>query len=163
MSRTALGIGLAAWLLVAGAPAATAGARVSVADDRSRVETRCSRGSEAELRLRVRGSRIGVELDIDVERPGGSWRVIVLHERRTAFRGTLQPGGSGSIRLRRTVPNWFGTDTVTVRATAARGETCRADGRRVGVAETNVRVVPAMEPRGLEPLTFWLPARRSPS
>jgi hypothetical protein len=125
MSRMALGIGLAAWILVAGTPVATAGARVSADDDRSRVETRCSRGSEAELRLRARGSRIGVELDIDVERPGGSWRVIVLHERRIAFRGTFQPV-SGSIRLRRTVPNWFGTDTVSVRATAARGETCRA-------------------------------------
>ena len=126
MSRIAIGIGLVASVLVAGAPEATAGGRVYADDDPGRVEARCSRDSEAELRLRVRGSRISVELDIDVERPGGAWRVIVLHERRTAFRGTIRPGGSGSIRLRKTVPNWFGTDTVTVRATAARGETCRA-------------------------------------
>ena len=107
-------------------PLRLAAGRVAADDDRGRVEFRCSRGSEAELRVRVRGSQIRVELDIDVERPGGAWRVILLHERRTAFRGTLRPGSSGSIRLRRTVPNWFGTDTVTVRATAARGETCRA-------------------------------------
>ena len=128
--RLATGIGLVAMILVpvdlAGAPTAMARGSAAADDGQARVETRCSRGSEAELRVRVRGREIRVELDIDVERPGGTWRVILLHERRTAYQGTLRPGGSGTIRLRRTVANWFGTDAFTVRATASRGETCRA-------------------------------------
>ena len=109
------------------APAAPARGSSDPDDDEARVETRCSRGSEGELRLRVRGREIRVEVDIEVEQAGGPWRVILLHERRTAFRATLRPGGSGRIRLRRTVPNWFGTDAFTLRAAAARGETCRAN------------------------------------
>ncbi|MBA2642603.1 MAG: hypothetical protein H0U82_06740 [Actinobacteria bacterium] len=128
--RVVMGIGFVACVLVlvhlAGAPAAMASEGAAADDGEARVEKRCSRGSTAELRLRVRGREIRVEFEIDVERPGGTWRVILLHERRTAFRGTLRPGDSGTIRLRRTVPNWFGTDSFTVRATASRGETCRA-------------------------------------
>lgn len=125
-----MGIGFVACVLVlvhlAGAPAAMASEGAAADDREARVEKRCSRGSTAELRLRVRGREIRVEFEIDVERPGGTWRMILLHERRTAFRGTRRPGDSGTIRLRRTVPNWFGTDSFTVRATASRGETCRA-------------------------------------
>jgi hypothetical protein len=107
-------------------PGAPARGTSDVDDNEARVETRCSRGSEGELRLRIRGREIRVEVDIEVEQAGGPWRVILLHERRTAFRATLRPGSSGRIRLRRTVPNWFGTDAFTLRAAATRGEVCRA-------------------------------------
>ena len=124
---TAIGLGLAAVVLVlAGPPPAMAHPSSGADDDETRVERRCTRGSQAELRVRVRDREIRVEVDIDVERSGGTWRVILLHERRTAYQGTLRPGVSGRIRLRRTLPDWFGTDSFTVRATASRGESCRA-------------------------------------
>lgn len=109
---------------LAGPPTAMASERADADDDPARVDKRCSRGSQAELRVSARGRVIRVEFAIDVERPGGTWRVILLHERRTAFRGTLRPSDD-KIRLRRTVPNWFGTDAFTVRATASGGESCR--------------------------------------
>ena len=107
------------------APTATALGTRAVEDDETRADARCSRGSEGELRLRVDGRGIRVEVEIEVEQ-AGPWRVVLLHERRTAFQGTLRPDSSGTLRLRRTLPNWFGTDAVTLRATARRGETCRA-------------------------------------
>ncbi len=127
--RVVMRIGFVACVLVfanlaGSAPAAMASVGADADDDPARVEKRCSRGSEAELRVSARGRVIRVEFDIDVERAGGTWRVILLHERRTAFRGTLRPTDD-KLRLRRSVPNWFGTDAFTVRATASGGESCR--------------------------------------
>jgi len=101
----------------------------AAADDDPRDEVRrvgvCSRASDVELRLRADDGRIRVELEIETARRGARWSVIVLHERRTAFRGAIRTRSDGSLELRRSVPDWFGTDTVVVRATGPRAETCR--------------------------------------
>jgi hypothetical protein len=101
----------------------------AAADDDPRDEVRrggtCSRSSDVELRLRGDDGRIRVELEIETGRRGARWRVIVLHERRTAFRGEIRTRNDGSLELRRSVPDWFGTDTVVVRASGPRAETCR--------------------------------------
>jgi hypothetical protein len=86
----------------------------------------CTRSSDVELRLRADDRRIRVELEIETSRRGAKWSVIVLHERRTAFRGALRTRSNGSLELRRSVPDWFGTDTVVVRASGPRSERCRA-------------------------------------
>ena len=85
----------------------------------------CSRSSEVTLRLRLADDVIRVELEIETRRRGSKWSVILLHERRTAFRGTLRTDGDGSIELRRSVPDWFGVDAFVVRATGPRSESCR--------------------------------------
>jgi hypothetical protein len=101
----------------------------AAADDEPRDEVRhtgtCSRSSDVELRLRADDGRIRIELEIETNRRGARWSVIVLHERRTAFRVATRTRSNGSLELRRSVPDWYGTDTVVVRASGPGAETCR--------------------------------------
>jgi hypothetical protein len=85
----------------------------------------CSRLSEVKLRLRSDDAVIRVELEIETERRGSRWTVILLHERRIAFRGNLRTDSDGSLELRRSVPDWYGVDSFVVRATGPRNESCR--------------------------------------
>jgi hypothetical protein len=85
----------------------------------------CSRSSEVRLRLRSADDVIRVELEVETRQRGSTWAVILLHERRIAFRGKLRTDGDGSIELRRAVPDWFGADSFVVRATGPRSESCR--------------------------------------
>jgi hypothetical protein len=95
-------------------------------DDDVRRAAKCTRSSEATLRLRPDDDTIRVEFEIDTGRSGARWTVILLHERRIVFRGTLRTARSGgSLRLRRNVPDWFGADSIVVRATGPRAEICR--------------------------------------
>jgi hypothetical protein len=101
----------------------------AAADDGGDREVRaarsCSSGSETTLRARTDDGAIRVELRIDPARPG-PWRVVFLHERRIAYRGTLRPSSSsGSVRLRRTVRDLYGRDSLVIRSTGPRGESCR--------------------------------------
>lgn len=101
----------------------------AVADDGDERDVRragsCTDASSVTLRLRARDDVIRVEVELD-SRPGSRWTVILLHERRIVFRGLLRAGRSGGeVRLRRTVPDWFGRDTVVARATGPRGASCR--------------------------------------
>jgi hypothetical protein len=90
-----------------------------------RVSRSCSRGSDTMLRARTDDGSIRVELRIDPSR-AGAWRVIFLHERRIAYRGTLRPSSSsGNVRLRRTVPDLYGRDSLVFRSTGPGGESCR--------------------------------------
>ena len=102
---------------------------VATADDEPRDDVRrtgaCTRSSEIELELRARDDAIRVEVRIETGRRGSRWGVILLHERRTVFRGVVRTRSNGSFELRRSVPDWFGTDTVVVRATGPRAEACR--------------------------------------
>jgi hypothetical protein len=85
----------------------------------------CTDASSVMLRLRARDDVIRVELELD-SRPGSRWTVILLHERRIVFRGVLRTGRSGGeLRLRRSVPDWLGRDSVVARATGPRAATCR--------------------------------------
>ena len=88
----------------------------------------CSRSSEIQLRLRSDDDVIRVEIEIEADRRGSKWAVILLHERRIAFRGNLRTDSDRSIELRRSVPDWLGTDSFAVRATGPRGESCRVSG-----------------------------------
>jgi hypothetical protein len=89
----------------------------------------CSRASEVQLRLRSDDEAIRVELELETPRRGSKWAVILLHERRIAFRGSVRTDNDGSIELRRRVPDWFGIDSVVARATGPRGESCRVSAR----------------------------------
>ena len=89
----------------------------------------CSRSSEIELRARADDDVIELELEIETPRRGSKWSVILLHERRIAFRGSLRTRSNGSIELKRSVPDWFGADLLVVRASGPRGESCRVSAR----------------------------------
>ena len=95
-------------------------------EDDVRATGRCSRASEATMRLRTDDGTIRVELRVDTNRARAPWRVVLLHDRRLAFQGVVRTSGSSrSLRLRRELPDWFGRDDVVARATGPRGETCR--------------------------------------
>jgi hypothetical protein len=121
--------------LAIAAPAAAVGAD---GGDDVRREGVCSGRSEVSLRLRADDGEIRVEVELEAARRGSRWFVIVLHERRTAFRGTLRARGD-SLRLRRSVRDWYGSDTFVVRASAGR-ETCRVSAtlRDEGAARRDV-------------------------
>ena len=91
----------------------------------ARTGVRCTQGSTAAMRLRAEKGSIRIELELQHRRRAGSWRVVVLHERRIALRATLAgPRAAGDLELRRTVPDWFGTDRIVIRATGPQGELC---------------------------------------
>jgi hypothetical protein len=120
-----------ALLLTVAALAAPANALARGSDDDDvRVVGRCSGSSTASLRVRRDDGELRVELRVDTRRAGATWRVVLLHDRRIAFRRSVRTGSSSrSLRVRRELPDWFGRDTVVARATGPRGETCRASVR----------------------------------
>jgi hypothetical protein len=77
------------------------------------------------MRLRAEKGEIRMDYELEHRRQTGPWLVVVLHERQIVARVTLRSPGRGPLELRRTVPDWFGTDTILIRATGPRGETCR--------------------------------------
>lgn len=97
-------------------------------DDRGevRVTASCSRSGKAELRLREDDDRLRLDFDLRGTPRGGRWLVVIVHERRLVFRGSMRASrSSGRLSLRRTFPDFFGEDTVRVRASGPRGATCR--------------------------------------
>jgi hypothetical protein len=120
---------LPAPLLVAALIWLAADAPSASADDGRRVEARtrvsCTRGTTSTMRLRAEKGQIRIDLELEHRRQAGSWLIVVLHERQIVARVTLRSPGLGPLELRRTVPDWFGTDTIVIRATGPRGEMCR--------------------------------------
>jgi uncharacterized protein (DUF58 family) len=102
-------------------------ARADDGDD-VRVERSCSARSTVQLRVRARDDdQLRVEYTVRTPRRGSTWAVVVVHERRIAWRGTVRTGSSsGAFSRRHALPDWPGRDTVTVRALGPGGEVCRA-------------------------------------
>jgi len=88
-----------------------------------RVAGRCDSGATSKLRLRSRDGEISVEFEVKRRHSGERWRVVLVHERRVAWRGSRS---SGSFRVRRSVADFDGADQLTARASGPRGITCRA-------------------------------------
>ncbi len=95
-------------------------------EQEARVSGRCSSQTSSQLRLRSRDGSIRVEFEVKRRRARESWRVVFVHERRVAWRGTVRTSSSGSFRVRRSYKDYDGADNVTARATGPRGITCRA-------------------------------------
>ena len=114
-------------LLVAAAPAV---ARDGDGDDgrrEARVSATCSTGATATLRLRSRDGAIRVEFELRRRAARERWRIVLVHERRVAWRGTLRTSRSGgAIRVRRWIDDLDGPDRVTARASGPRGLVCEA-------------------------------------
>lgn len=124
-SAAALLVAALAWIA---ATAASASASDGGGDDRVELRTRvaCTRGTTSTMRLRAEKGQIRIDLELEHRRRAGPWTVVVLHERQIVARATLRSTGvQVPLELRRTVPDWFGTDTIVIRATGPRGEMCR--------------------------------------
>lgn len=117
--------------LLAALAASPAPAARSDDGDEVRREGTCTGTSETSLRLRADDDEIRIELEIRTDRRGSRWVVILLHERRIVFRDALRAHGD-SVRLRRSVRDWFGSDTVVARASRAGRETCRVSATLTG-------------------------------
>jgi hypothetical protein len=93
-----------------------------------RVSGTCGKGASSEFRLRAKDGAIRVEFEVRSRRTGERWRVVLVHERRVAWRGSARTRGGRSFRIRRSIPDFDGADQVTARASGPRGNTCQATG-----------------------------------
>lgn len=92
-----------------------------------RVAGVCGSGATSKLRLKSEDDGIELRFEVDHSRAGVLWRVVLVHERRIAWKGavrTTRP--SGSFQVRRTVQDLAGADAVTARALGPGGLVCRA-------------------------------------
>jgi hypothetical protein len=86
----------------------------------------CSKGVTSELRLRSDSGSIEVRFKLRRGR-ASTWRVVLVQERRVAWKGTQKATGtSGSFELRRSLPDLAGADAVTATAWGPQGLVCRA-------------------------------------
>jgi len=73
---------------------------------------------------------IDVAFTVRSRRSGVAWRVVLLHERRIVFRGKLRTRApQARFILRRSLPDWYGSEVVAGRATSPSGEVCVASAR----------------------------------
>jgi hypothetical protein len=123
--RKLVGLGLAALatavILVSAVPAAAGG-------DRGVIRTgHCSRASDWKLKLKLDDGRIETEFEVDQNRNGQRWRVVLRRDGAVFFRGirTTRPP-SGSFEVERRPVNRAGRDRISARAVNLRsGEVCR--------------------------------------
>jgi hypothetical protein len=121
------GIGIGA---LAATAALAAGAGTSFAKDGDGRVIRtgsCSGNSNWKLKAKPDNGRLETEFEVDQNRTGVRWNVVIRRNGNVAFRGTrTTQAPSGSFRVERRLGNSAGTDRITAVAKRANGETCRA-------------------------------------
>ena len=118
-----LGLAALATALLVGIPTASAkGGDAAVIK-----QGNCSRSSDWKLKLKFDDGRIETEFEVDQNRVGRRWRVVLRRDGNVVFHGirvTRPP--SGSFEVRRLLRNTAGRDRVVATARAlATGEVCR--------------------------------------
>lgn len=117
-AAAALAAGL---LLLTASPAASAKAGDVVRTGR------CTGASTWKLKVKPDNGRIEAEFEVDQNRNGVRWTVLMGDNGVRVFSGsavTVAP--SGSFEVNRLIPNRAGSDTIVARATnPATGEVCR--------------------------------------
>ena len=92
-----------------------------------RVNGTCTGASTSKLKLSNENGRIEVEFEVDQNRVGRSWGVVLRQNGtvvRRLVRVTRAP--SGSFEARALLGNRAGTDRISATGTSRTGETCRA-------------------------------------
>jgi hypothetical protein len=116
--------GLVAVSALALAPAASA------KDGDVRVSGRCTRAATSKLKLSEEDGRIEVEFEVDQNRNGVRWQVVLRRNGATFFSGSrVTRPPSGSFELRRLAADGPGADVIRARATSPSGQVCRATAR----------------------------------
>ncbi len=99
-------------------------------DDDVRVSGRCTGSATSELELSDEDGRIEVEFEVDQNRSGVRWQIVLRRQGNVFFRGSrVTRGPSGSFELRRVTANGPGTDVIRAVATSPGGQVCRARAR----------------------------------
>jgi hypothetical protein len=109
---------------VLGALAASAPA--SAKDGDIRVAGACTGPSTAKLKLSEEDGRIEVEFEVDQNRNGVRWNIVLKRNGSRAARlARVTNAPSGSFTARKVIPNSAGADVISASARRA-GETCSA-------------------------------------
>ena len=112
------------------ASAALAGDGGGGGDDDVRVSGRCTGSATSELELSPEDGRIEVEFEVDQNRAGVRWQIVLRRQGRVFFTGSrVTRGPSGSFELRRVTADGPGIDVIRARATSPSGQVCRATAR----------------------------------
>ena len=108
--------------------AALVGAQAALAKDGDvLVRGTCTKASASKLKLSEEDGRIEVEFEVDQNRIGVRWVVVLRRPSTVLVRTTrVTRAPSGSFELRRVVADLAGRDRITARATSPSGEVCRA-------------------------------------
>jgi hypothetical protein len=87
----------------------------------------CSGASSAKLKLSPEDGRIEVEFEVDQNRVGVNWDVVLKRNgARAASAHPTTRAPSGSFEVRRVLPDGSGADRIFAKAVSPSGETCRA-------------------------------------
>ena len=72
------------------------------------------------------GRRLEVEFEVDSERRGQAWRVVLKNDGQVFFRGKRTTNASGEFEVKRFTRDGRGTDRIVARAkNLSTGEVCR--------------------------------------
>jgi hypothetical protein len=93
----------------------------------TRVAGSCTGGSSAKLKAKPDDGRLEAEFEVDQNRNGVTWRVVIRRNGATAVttRSTTR-APSGSFSVERRITDGSGSDRITARATSPTGEVCTA-------------------------------------
>jgi hypothetical protein len=92
-----------------------------------RVAGKCTKSSTSKLKLSEEDGRIEVEFEVDQNRNGVRWNVVLQQNgRRIARMSRVTRGPSGSFEARIVAANRSGPDAFRARATSRSGEVCTA-------------------------------------
>jgi hypothetical protein len=87
----------------------------------------CTGSTSAKIKLSPEDGGIETEFEVDQNRTGVTWRVVLRHNGKVATRTKGTTGGrSGSFEIRRVLAGGQGTDTISARAVSPSGEVCTA-------------------------------------
>jgi hypothetical protein len=118
MTRLRIALAAAALAALAAVPLAAA------KDGDVRVRGACTAASAVKLKLSEEDGRIEVELEVDQNRNGVRWAVVLRRNGSPAARtSAVTRGPSGSFEVRRVLANGPGADRIAAVATR-RGERC---------------------------------------
>ncbi len=122
MKKRALTIGIATALLVL-VPLAAAMAN----DADVRRGGSCTGNTSAKIKLSPEDGGIETEFEVDQNRNGVTWKVVLRHNGKVAARTqATTKGQSGSFEIRRVLADGQGSDSISARATSPSGEVCTA-------------------------------------
>jgi hypothetical protein len=93
----------------------------------TRVTGSCTAGSSAKLKAKPDDGRLEAEFEVDQNRNGVTWRVVIRRNGATAVTTRATTGApSGSFSVERRIADGAGSDRITARATSPTGEVCTA-------------------------------------
>ena len=126
MNRTVSLLSLAAAVTAAAIPA-TADAKHGNGNNVIRAAGDCSGAAISKLKAKHDNGKIEVEFEVDSNRRGQSWQVVIKRGSSVVYRATRTTRApSGSFEARKITRNGAGTETISARATGPRGQVCTA-------------------------------------